>query len=175
MPHSPISNLVGQYFNSSSGTLTGTAETSVFPAGVGSLTIPGDWFRPGYNARLIVRGSVNTPLIAGTSTIRLKAAGNTIASATTSSLLGSLSGPQQFAVIVNLQCYTAGVSGNFGIGGEVRYPVGLAGIQVGSIPLFSSGTAINSAANIPIDITSQWSLTAHSLSVSIATLELMSM
>lgn len=181
MPFSPVSSLLGQFFNSTTTTISGTAEVSVFPTGVGTKTIPAGWFQPGYNARVIARGTVTTPLIAGTTTVRIKNGSTVLHSVATSSLLGALNGPSPFAVIFNLQCYTTGTNGTFGLGGEVRYPVGLAGLQPGSLPLQvpnqvnTSPLVINTTQPIDLDVTAQWSGTSHSLQMSIATLELMSM
>ena len=183
MPFSPgpVRGLLSRYASSSMKNLASTTETSIWPAGVGSTQIDAGWFQPGYNARVIVRGTVTTPLVAGTTTIRLKNGATTLLAATTSSLLGGLSGPQPFAVIANIQCYTAGSAGSFGIGGEVRYPIGLAGLQIGSLPLQAPTQALatpitmNTIQPINLDLTAQWSGTNHSLMISVATLELMSM
>lgn len=166
----PIRTPVLQSANTQTTTVSGTTETSLFPAGVGTKVIPANWFQPGWTTRLIMRGTITTPLVAGTTTIRAKINGSTAVSASTTSLLGSLTG-SSFYCALHLQCYSAGSSGTIGIAGEVRYPVGLAGLQIGALPMVNTGYSLNTTIDNTLDITAQHSLTGHSISVVIQTLE----
>lgn len=157
--------------NTATTSATATTETSLLPALAGSRTVPAGWFQPGYACRINVRGSVSTTLIPGTTTIRVKLNGTTVASAAMGSLLGSLSG-QYFQVIVNLQAYTVGSSGTIGIGGMVTFPTGLAGIQTGNSILNATGVALDTTVAQTIDVTAQNSVSGNTLQTTIATIEL---
>lgn len=169
-----LEGLTGRFFSTAPRTITGTAEASVIPPGIGSMAIPAGWFKPGYNARLVVRGTVTTPLVAGTANIRVKVGGATLVSAATTGLLGSLTN-QSFKVICNIQCYTEGVNGTFGVAGEVAYPTGLLGINPGNQTINSTTSTFNTTVEQMVDVTAQWGLTGHSISTTVATLELMKM
>lgn len=170
--YSPLKTLVLQASNKALGTVSGTTETSLFPDVVGQRMFPANWFQPGANARFVLRGSVTTPLVAGTTNIRVKVGGVTIATATTSSLLGSLTG-SSFAVVGNLQCYTTGTNATFGLGGVVNYPNGLLGLGQGAMSLNSDSVTFDSTVQQTFDVTTQWSLASHNIKINIATLELM--
>lgn len=144
------------------------------PAGVGDLIVPGGWFQPGYNLRIIARGTVTTAVVAGTATIRVKFGGSTVATAPTTSLLGGITN-QFFKVIVNIQCYTAGSNGQFALAGEISYPAGALGLQPGVQIMDNTSITADTAQPISFDVTSQWSLASHSLKTSIFTAELMRM
>lgn len=168
----PVKTLMLQASNNAMGVATGTSETSLFPSVVGDRQIPANWFTPGSNARFVLRGSVTTPLVAGTTMIKVKIGGNTIATATTTSLLGSLTGAS-FAVIGNLQCYTAGTNATFGLGGVVNYPTGLLGFGAGAVALNATNITFDSTVPQMLDVTTQWTIASHVINVNIATLELM--
>lgn len=169
-----LNSLTGKFFSTTTKTVSSTTETSIIPAGVGDLIVPGGWFQPGYNLRIIARGTVTTALVAGTATMRVKFGGVTVATAVTTSLLGGISN-QFFKVIANIQCYTAGTAGQFGLAGEISYPSGLAGLQPGVQIMDNTNIAADTSQPILFDVTSQWSLASHSLKTSIFTAELMQM
>lgn len=168
----PAKSLVLQASNKAVGSIGGTTENSLFPDVVGQKMFPADWFQPGANARFVLRGSVTSPLIPGTTTIRVKVGGVTIATATSTSLIGSVTGGA-FSVVGNLQCYTTGTSATFGLGGVVTYPVGLVGFGGGQAALNSDSVTFDSTIQQSFDVTTQWSLGSHSIKINIATLELM--
>lgn len=168
----PMKTLVLQASNKAVGTVTGTTESTLFPDVVGQRMFPANWFQPGANARFVLRGSVTTPLVAGTTTVRVKVGGTTIASATTTSLLGSLTG-SSFSVVGNLQCYTVGTNATFGLGGVVNYPNGLLGLGAGALALNSDSITFDSTIQQSFDVTTQWTLGSHNVKINIATLELM--
>jgi hypothetical protein len=169
-----LESLTGKFFSTSSKTITGTSETSIIPPGVGDLIVPGNWFQPGYNLRIVARGTVTTPLVSGTTNIKIKLNGTTVVSAVSTSLLGSLVG-QYFRVICNIQCYSIGTNGVLAAAGEIGYPSGLAGVQQGNQPLNNANIAIDTTQPINLDVTAQWNLTAHSLTTTIFTFEAMRM
>lgn len=170
-----LESLSGKFFSTSSKTVNATTETSIIPSGVGDLMVPGNWFLPGRNLRLVARGTVTTPLISiGSSTIRVKLGGATIASASTVSILGGLTN-QYFRVICNIQCYNSGSSGMLAIAGEIGYPTGLAGAQQGNQPLDNSAITMDTTQPLSIDVTAQWTLANHALKTTIFTAELMKM
>jgi hypothetical protein len=171
----PDRGLKNQYASAPIRTVQGTtAETTIVPTGVGTLAVPADYFRPGANARIVARGMVTTPLVAGTATFKIKLGGQTLLTASSAALLGNLGTPQSFRVICNIQCDTAGVNGKVNTGGEVGYPSGSAGNVVsGSLPLNASGLAVNTTVELPVDVTVQFTNAAVTLTTTIFTLELM--
>lgn len=170
----PDQKLILQAGNTSSRTISNsTTETSLIPPNyAGQSVIPGNWFTPGANSRIVMYGTCTTPLAVGTATIRVKIGGVTVASAVTTSLLASLTA-QQFNIRLNIQCYTVGTSGTFGIGGSVRYPSGLLGIGSGEVPIVATGIVFDSTVAQSVDVTLQWSGLNHSVTTAIYYMELM--
>lgn len=149
---SPIPrSLEGRFFSAAASTITGTTEQSVFASGVGTKVIPAGWFQPGYNARIVVRGTITTPTIfTGTTTIRVKVAGTTIASSVTTGLLANVTAAT-FKVIANVQNYTTGPTGTFGIAGDITYPNGLLGLGAGTVPINAVNVSWSTLADQNVD------------------------
>lgn len=168
----PIRTPVVLGSNSASTSVTGTTETSLFPTAVGTKVVPAGWFQPGHAARLTIRGIMSTALTPGITTFRLKVNGTTVAGASTASLLASVTNAS-FVLTDTFQCYSVGATGVFGIAGDVRYPTGLLGAQMASLPLFSTSTALDTTGALGIDATVTHSATGNNIMGITALLELL--
>lgn len=159
--------------NTSSATASSTSETSLFPASLaGTRTVPAGWFLPGAACRVNLRGSVSSTALPGTTTIRVKFNGVTVASTTMGSLLGGLSAAN-FQVIFNMQAYTIGPTGTMAIGGQTTYPSGLLGFQAANSVINATGIAFDSTQPLTVDCTAQHSVGGNVLQTTIATVELL--
>ncbi len=162
-----------RFSNTALRTITGTTEQSLLPsAAVGSAVIPANWFQPGANVRVVMRGIISTILTPGTATFTVKFNGTPIAASSATGLLGTMTNAGFFAAL-NLQCFSSGPTGTLSVGGEARYPSGLIS-TLGSVPINTvSPITFDSTVDNTFDFTAKMSLGGNSITVSTCTVELM--
>lgn len=132
-------------------------ETSIIGTGVGSITLPANFFVAGKTIRIKVNGVYSTPALATPSvTIKIKYGSTAVASVTTSSLLSGASN-LEFDGNVLITGRTTGSSGTVMTGGDIRYATGVAGTSA-TDPLNNSGstTTINTTTSNALDVTVTW-------------------
>lgn len=152
-------SMVGTIFTQTAdATVTNTVtETSIIGAGVGTLTLPANFFTAGKSIRIRIGGIYSTPLAATPSVIvKIKYGSTVLASATTTSLLSGASG-LEFEGQATITCRTTGSSGTVVAHGAIEYGTGIAGQN--SIDALNNGgaaTTINTTTSNAIDCTITW-------------------
>lgn len=134
-----------------------TTETTILGSGVGTKTLPANFFVAGKTIRLRIGGIYSTPAVATPSIIiKVKYGSTTIATVTTSSLLSGASN-LEFDGEVLITCRTTGSSGTVMVHGDIEYATGVAG-TISVDPLNNAGatTTINTTTSNAIDVTAQW-------------------
>jgi hypothetical protein len=140
-------------------TVTNTVtETSIIGTGVGTLTLPANFFVAGKTIRLRVGGVYSTPALGGAVTVRVKYGATTLASVTTTSLLGGAAS-LEFDGEVLITCRTTGATGTVMTHGDIEYATGVSG-TIAVNPLNNGGatTTINTTTSNLLDVTAQWDL-----------------
>jgi hypothetical protein len=134
------------------------AETSVFGAGSGSLTLPAGYLTVGKMLRFSVRGVYSTPALAvGNVLIKVKLGGTVLASGTASALLVSATN-SGFVGQALITCQSASSSGSVVIMGELSYAVGnnIAALTM-AINNGVTPSTINTTGTLAFDATVTWS------------------
>ena len=127
-----------------------TTETTLFGTGVGTLTLPADFFTAGKDIRIIIRGFLSR--LSGNITVRFKLGTTTIIStATVSSGIASSDG---FEIIVDCTCRTTGVTGTVIAQGKFNNLSSGTILEMVSIATTTIDTTVSQA----IDTTLQFSI-----------------
>lgn len=133
-----------------------TTETSILGTGVGTKTLPANFFVAGKTIRLRVGGVYSTPIGAPSLIIKVKYGSTIIAQVTTTALLASASN-LEFDGEVLITCRTTGSSGTVMVHGDVEYSTGVTGtIAVDSLNHAGATTTINTTTSNALDVTVQW-------------------
>lgn len=142
-----------------------TSETTLFGSGVGTLTLPANFFAVGKTIRLTISGIYSTPVGASSIVINVKY-GSTVIATVTTSALASLGSGLGFWGCVLITCRTTGATGTVEVGGSVVYAAGAAGATATDY-LNNGGatTTIDTTASAKIDITGTWDAATTSRSV----------
>lgn len=138
-------------------TVTNTvAETSILGTGVGTLTLPANFFIAGKTIRIKVGGVYSTPGVATTLTIKVKYGATVIATIVTTALLAGAVA-LEFEVESLITCRTTGAGGTVMVHGHTQYSTGVAGTSALD-PLNNAGvaTVINTTTSNALDVTVQW-------------------
>lgn len=132
-------------------TITNTAsETSVISStGIGSLTIPANFFTVGKVLRVRLGGTYQTPLIPSNVTVKVKL-GSTVIDTTvvTGSVLATSSTANRFVGDALITCQAVGASGSVVIEGGVGF-----GVIISSIPVLATVDINNAGAATTVDTT----------------------
>lgn len=146
---------------------TGTA-TTILSTGVGSLTLPANFFTAGRTLRVEVGGVFSTLITPGNLTVVAKLGSVTIGTVVISNLLASASN-NAFSGQCDIACRTTGASGTVMLNGEITYEVGV--LLRGSAALTNSGatSTIDTTATQVVNITAQWATASASNSLSCTT------
>lgn len=133
------------------------AETSVVGTGVGSMTLPANFFVAGKTLRIRIGGIYSTPAIATPSvTVKVKYGSTVLATVTTTSLLSGASN-LEFDGEVAITCRTTGATGTVVAHGDIEYATGVAGtIAVDPLNNAGAATTIDTTASALVDITVTW-------------------
>lgn len=139
-------------------TVTNTVtETTILGTGVGTKTLPANFFAVGKTIRLRVGGVYSTPALATPSLIiKVKYGATVIATVTTTALLSGATN-LEFDGEILITCRTTGASGTVMVHGDVEYATGVAG-TISVDPLNNAGatTTIDTTASNALDVTVQW-------------------
>lgn len=148
------------------------SELTAIPSGVGTLTFPANWFAVGRTLRVWGEGIYSTPLVSGSATIRVKLGTTTLASMTTTSLVGSITN-QPFTFDVRLTCRAVGASGSFVMAGSLSYATGTGVRAIDSLNNGGAAVTVNTTQALALDVTVQWSAAdpARTLTTKVATVE----
>lgn len=139
-------------------TVTNTVtETSIMGTGVGTATLPANFFVAGKTVRFRIGGVYSTPSLATPSVIvKVKYGATVIATVTTTALLSGATN-LEFDGEVAITCRTTGSSGTVMVHGDIEYATGVAG-TIAVDPLNNAGatTTINTTTSNALDVTIQW-------------------
>lgn len=139
-------------------TVTNTVtETTILGTGVGTKTLPANFFVAGKTIRLRVGGIYSTPALATPSLIiKVKYGSTVVATVTTTALLSGATN-LAFDGEVLITCRTTGGSGTVMVHGDIEYATGVAG-TIAVDPLNNAGatTTIDTTASNALDVTVQW-------------------
>ncbi len=151
-------NLVGCIFTQTADqTVTNTTtETTLLGTGVGTKTLPSNFFTIGKTIRLRVGGVYSTPITGATATIRVKYGSTTLATIATTSLLASASNLEVDGEVL-ITCRTTGGTGTVITHGDIEYLTGVTG-TIAVDPLNNAGatTTIDTTTTNALDVTIQW-------------------
>lgn len=152
-------NLSGVVFvQTADKTVTNTVtQTSIVGTGVGTVTLPANFFVAGKTIRLRIGGVYSTPALSTPSVIvRVKYGSTVIATVTTSALLSGATN-LEFDGKVDITCRTPGGVGTVITHGDVIYATGVAGTTAVD-PLNNAGatTTIDTTTSNLLDVTIQW-------------------
>lgn len=168
-----IGGFAPRFLSTAGLTATGTTEQSLIAAGSGSMTIPAGWAMPGSTARLVIRGTLTTPLVSlGTSTFRFKTNGTTRTSGTTLNILGGMTGAG-FVAYQTISFRSVGATGTAVCAGEIRYPSGSLTQRATVDMVAATPFTIDTTGPITLDLTAQWTLIGHTVEAVTTTLELL--
>ena len=140
-----------------------TTETSVIGSGIGTKTLPANFFVAGKTVRIRVKGIFSTT---GTPTVNVKAKlGSTLIVETTAIATSGTIANDEFEVEIYLTCRTTGATGTVIGSGKFRYDNSTnAGLHIG-MPA-TSATTIDTTASQVLDITWTWGAASASNTVS---------
>lgn len=143
-----------------------TSETSIIGTGVGSLTLPANFFVAGKTIRIRIGGIYSTPAIATPSLlIKVKYGSTVLASVTTTGLLSGAS-KLEFDGEVAITCRSTGSSGTVSIHGDVEYATGVGGtISVDPLNNAGGSATINTTTSNLLDITVTWDTATNTRNV----------
>lgn len=158
-------------------TITNTiTETSIIGSGIGTPSLPANFFVVGKTIRLRIGGIYTTPALATPSiVIKVKYGATVIATVTTSSLLSGATN-LEFDGEVLITCRTTGATGTVMVHGDIEYSTGLAGtIAVDSLNNAGATTTIDTTGGNLLDVTITWdsATTTRSVSSTITTIEVL--
>lgn len=142
------------------------AETTLLGTGIGTKTLPTNFFLPGKTIRLKVGGVYSTPALATPSLIINVKYGTTVIATVTTNALFSGATNLLFEGEVYITCRTAGAGGTVMTHGTVLYNIGIVG-QTYTEDLNNAGatTTINTSNSNTIDISVQWDAATSTRSV----------
>jgi hypothetical protein len=169
-----VRSFASSFQGTSTPTITGTSESSIIPAGTGSPTIPANRLRAGCSVRLLMRGVMSAPLVAGTMTVRVKLNGTVISSGTSAQVLGSMT-KAGWNLNQTMTIRSDGPNGTAVVAGDVTYPAGLITSQ-SKTDLLSDPAApfsIDTTVDNTLNVTIQFSLASHQVWTSTCTIEIL--
>lgn len=157
-------------------TVTGTTATSVIGTGVGSLTLPANFWTVGKQIRIKGNGRYTTAASLSQVTVTIKIGSVTIASVVTTAI-SALSNNLGIDFETTITCRTVGSTGTLVAMGNVNYNAMLSGTMLSRLfddlnPTGSAAT-INTTQSAAIDVTVAWGGVGvgKSLTISSATIE----
>lgn len=138
-------------------TVTNTSsETSIIGTGVGTATLPTNFFVAGKTVRIIGGGAYSTALTPGNLTIKIKYGSIIVASVVITNLLTSASSVP-FLFEAYMTCRTTGSSGTIQPNGSFDYTLTTAGAwDFGSLNNGATTATINTTTSNLLDITATW-------------------
>lgn len=138
-----------------------TTETSVIGTGVGTKTIPANFFVAGKTVELMGSGIFSTALVPGNVTLRFKLGSTTIASATITTMPSSASNVE-FNYCLMITCRTTGATGTVMAGGGLFYFTKAGTEEFAPLNNAGATTTIDTTATQAIDLTWQWATASAS-------------
>lgn len=148
------------YLATADKTVASTAsETSIIGTGIGTLTLPANFFTVGKTVRVRVRGKIaNT----GTPTMQVKAKlGSTSVYDSTAVTMTTITGTTYFNIEFDLTCRTVGASGTVQAQGAMVYQTSTSAL-VGIASPSTAATTIDTTASNALDVTVQWGTSSAS-------------
>lgn len=140
------------------------SETTLVGTGVGSATLPANFFTVGKTLRLTMRGINSTATPAGTLTFRIKLGATTIISSAAETLTNGLT-DMGWDIQADITCRTTGSSGTVRGQGKVFEATGT-GTSAHWMLASTSDTTINTTVSNAVDITVEYSTADASNSIS---------
>jgi len=188
--HDSTQNAVQAYVNAIEQTLGGViftqtatrtiadtvTETSLLTTGVGTLTLPANFFVAGKTVRITILGNVadtGTPTV----TLKLKHGAVTIINSGAITFT-NLTGTEEFRCVCDITCRTAGAAGASTVAGSVWFTydttTGAGAMNGLDIPV-TTVTTVDTTASGALDLTFQWGTASASNTISslIATVEVL--
>lgn len=153
--------LVGTTFTATAdATVANTVtETSVIGSGVGTLTLPANFFVAGKTVRVSLKGKIATT---GTPTLQFKAyLGSTAVVDTTAVTLATITGTNMWAATFDITCRTTGATGTVISQGAVAYFTAV-GSPNGIASPTTATTTINTTASQALEVKITWGTASSS-------------
>jgi len=145
--------------NASIDLVNGTSETSIMPAsGVGSTTIPANFFVAGRTVNVRLRGYFNAVGSSHTLTLKFKVGGtaiNTPTAVTFSAGTSSYNG--EIDIDVDIVCLTSGAGGTMNVVGHAIMQRSGSATTYFNWTNTGAATALDTTASKAIDVSAQWS------------------
>lgn len=138
-------------------TVTNTvSETSIVGTGVGTATLPANFFVAGKTVRIRIGGVYSTPALGASLVVKVKLGSTAIASVTTTSLLGGASS-LEFDGEAIVTCRTTGASGTVAVHGDIEYSITTAGgIALDSLNNGGATATVDTTTSKLFDVTVTW-------------------
>lgn len=149
-----------------------SVETTAIPTGVGTLSLPANFFSAGTVIRLKGGGIFSTLITPGNLTVKMKLGSTTIASVVISNLLAAASN-NAFDFEGTIICRSTGAGGTVMATGFITYDTGTLLRGVGALNNAGGATTVDTTAVQTIDVTVQWQTAnaSNSITTTIATVE----
>lgn len=131
-----------------------TTETTLFGTGVGSLTLPANFWEVGKIIRMEIHGDMSdtgNP----TAEVRVKFGSTTLTDSTAITLKG-LSGTEQWECIVIITCRTVGTTGTLEAVVDFEYETTTGSSAIERLDVAGTLTTVNTTVSSAMDITFQW-------------------
>jgi hypothetical protein len=150
-------------------TVTATGDTTLMPAGQGSVTIPEDFFTAGKTVRFKARGYLSTGVAPGNVTLNFKLGGVTVASTGAVAAVGSLTNLAWDAE-VEVTCRTTGAGGTVFVQGDFEYEITAVGADIAGL-VNTGATSLDTTSGQAVDFSVNWAGTGNSITLTNASLE----
>lgn len=143
----------GRIFAGTTSTATGnvTVDTSVFPTGNGTRTLPANFFTSGKTIRVELKGVYTSVLTTTGATVTVKLGATTIATVSTTALANAVTNGQWEGEL-DITCYTTGATGTVTCNGRVSYLIGMTSVAFGELTNAGATTTIDTTASQVLDI-----------------------
>lgn len=131
-----------------------TTETTLFGSGVGTLTLPADFWTIGKTVRFTIHGDfadTGNP----TAEIRVKLGATTVSDSTADTLAG-LASTEQWQADVIMTCRTIGATGTVETVVNFEYETTMGSSPIQRLDIAGTSTVIDTTASAAIDCTFQW-------------------
>lgn len=140
-----------------------TSDTTLLGSGVGTTTLPANFFTVGKTVRIKMSGSYSTPIGVPSATIKIKLGSTTLATITTTSLLSGAS-DKGFSGEIIITCRSTGASGTAMIDGFISYQ-GASSVRIfQDVNSAGSTPTIDTTAANALDVTLAWDAASSSRS-----------
>lgn len=167
--------LIGTLFTqTATQTVSNVGETTLFTTGIGTRTLPANFFVAGKMIRIMGAGIFSTQAAPGNVTIKIYLGSTAIASGIITNIL-ALASNNSFEFMGSIICRTTGASGSVVVNGVAGYDTGA--LVQGFLPLNNAGatTTIDTTASLVVDVKLTWAtqIAANTISTTTGSIEIL--